>query len=391
MFKKLKELRAKKNQLAEQRNTLITEIRTAVDASDEAEARSKSLQKEKLEARMEIIDEEIESVLALIEEERGGLPNGGEHRGNAEKTPQETRTLQLRAMAKTILRRELNEEERAAISVTNNGAIVPQEFIPQIEKLREGYPSLKQYCHVIPVNSNAGKMPVKKQSTRKLANLVEDTELTKAMLETQPLAYDIDDYGLLAPIDNSLLEDEGINFLDYVDEEFAECAVNTENDEIIAILEALLPKQAGDDIADMVKVINKLSPNARSRAVIVTNSEGRGYLDGLVDKQGRPLLKELSDGGTLIFKGRPVIEVDDVAMPIVEGKYDFYIGDTNSLIKFFDRKQYLVDQSKEAGYTKNQTVVRIIERFDVKGAIDKTDARVSKFGVKLTITPPAQV
>lgn len=389
MFKKLKELRAKKADLEQRKATLTQEIRSLAKDENEAEARSKALEKEKVEARMEIIEEEIEAVMDAIEEERSKTPPGGREIQTGEKrSKEEIRSLQIRAMAKSITRTELSQEERSVISSENNGAIIPQEFVDEFEKLKEGYPSLKSYCHVIPVNSLNGKMPVKKQATRKLANLVKDTELTKAMIETQPLAYDIDDYGLLAPIDNGLLEDGEINFLEYVNEEFAECSVNTENDQIITTVKALLTEKAGADHTDLIKAINGLSPNARKNAVIITNSEGRGYLDGLMDKQGRPLLKELSDGGELTFKGRPVVEVDAECMPITPSKYEFIIADMKTLIKFFDRKQYLIDKSTEAGYTKNQTIVRIIERFDVKGAIEKSDNRVGKFGVKINITEP---
>ena len=386
LFAKLKELRAKKKELEEKRSTLVSEIRTAAADNKEDEARKKSIEKERVEARSEILEEEIQNVLDLIEEERSQGTKGKQINKTEERSKEETRSLQLRAMANTILKNQLTEEERSVISSDNNGAIIPQEFITEFEKLKEGYSSLKQYCHVIPVNSLSGKMPVRKGTTpSKLANLVKDKELVNAMIETQPLSYDIDDYGLLAPIDNSLLEDGSINFLEYVNEEFAECAVNTENAEIIDRALELLKVEAGKDYNALVKAINNLAPNARNRAIIITNSEGRAYLDGLMDKQGRPLLKELSDGGELIFKGRPVIEVDSEVMPVTADKAEFILADLKTLIKFFDRKQYLIDQSKEAGYTKNQTIVRIIERFDTKGAIEKTDERVKKFGVKIDI------
>ena len=202
LFKRLKELRAKKNKYTEEIRNLVSEIRSLASEEKEDEARVKSIEKERIEARMEVVDEEIQNVMDAIEENRNSNPVPNFIK-NDDKT--ETRKLQLSAMAKTVRGRELNEEERNVMSSTNNGAIIPQEFVSEFEKLKQGYPSIKQYCHVIPVVSNAGKMPVRAGSTiNKLANLVEDQELVKAMLSTKPLAYDIDDYGLLAPIDNSL-------------------------------------------------------------------------------------------------------------------------------------------------------------------------------------------
>lgn len=383
LFERLKELRAKKKELEEKRSGIIEEIRSLAKDKKEEEARSKALEREKIEARMEIIEEEIESVMAAIDEERKNTNLTGGRVIKNEDSKEEKRSLQLSAMSKTIRGIQLNEEERDVMSSTNNGAVIPQEFVNEFEKLKEGYSSLKEHCHIIPVNRNAGKMPVRAGATvDKLANLAEDTELVKAMLKTQPMTYDIDDYGLLAPIDNSLLEDSEINFLEFVNEEFAEFAVNTENSEVVKQAKEVLAEETINDYTGLIKTINSLVPNARKRAVIVTNSDGRAYLDGLMDKQGRPLLKELSDGGDLIFKGRPVIELEESIFEAGD-ETKFIVSDFKTLIKFLDRKQYLIDQSKEAGYTKNQTVARIIERFDVNSPLDKSsDAdKIRKFGV----------
>ncbi|HFD0307732.1 TPA: phage major capsid protein [Clostridium perfringens] len=383
LFERLKELRAKKKDLEEKRSGIVEEVRSLAKEGKEDEARSKAIEREKIEARMEIIEEEIESVMEAIEEERSNSNFLGGRALGGEGSKEEKRSLQLSAMSKVVRGISLSEEERDVMSATNNGAVIPQEFVNEFEKLKEGYPSLKSYCHVIPVVRNEGKLPVRSGgSVTKLANLAEDTELVKAMMKTKPMAYDINDYGLLAPIDNSLLEDSQINFLEFVNEEFAEYAVNTENGEIITQANAILATEEVKDYTEIVKKINSLVPNARSRAVIVTNSIGRGYLDGLMDKQGRPLLKELSDGGSLIFKGRDVVELDSTTFNTGE-EIKFIIADLKTLIKFMDRKQYLIDQSKEAGYTKNQTIARIIERFDVESPLKKSEdtAVIRKFGL----------
>lgn len=388
LFERLKELRAKKKELEEKRSGIVEEIRSLAKDKKEEEARSKALEREKIEARMEIMEEEIESVMTAIDEERKNTNFTGGKVINDGDSKEEKRSLQLSAMSKHLRGIQLSEEERDVMSSTNNGAVIPQEFVNEFEKLKEGYPSLKEHCHVIPVTRNTGKMPVRSgASVNKLANLEKDTELVKAMLKTAPMAYDIDDYGLLAPIDNSLLEDSEINFLEFVNEEFAEFSVNTENAEIVKQAKAILAEENISDYVGLVTAINSLAPNARKKAVIVTNSDGRAYLDGLMDKQGRPLLKELSDGGDLIFKGRPVIELEESIFEAGESNTKFMIGDLKTLIKFMDRKQYLIDQSKEAGYTKNQTIARIIERFDVKSPLDKSSdaVKIRKFGVILKL------
>ena len=43
-----------------------------------------------------------------------------------------------------------------------------------------------------------------------------------------------------------------------------------------------------------------------------------------------------------------------------------YVGSMFDYVKFFDRKAVTVDVSREAGFTKNATFLRAIERFDVE-------------------------
>ena len=84
LFERLKELRAKKKELEEKRSGIVDEVRSLAKEGNEEEARIKVLEREKIEARMEIIEEEIESVMEAIEEERsnskflGGKSLGGE-------------------------------------------------------------------------------------------------------------------------------------------------------------------------------------------------------------------------------------------------------------------------------------------------------------------------
>ena len=52
-------------------------------------------------------------------------------------------------------------------------------------------------------------------------------------------------------------------------------------------------------------------------------------------------------------------------LPNNETKVPFYIVNLRALVKFFDRKGIEVAKSTEAGFTLNQTFVRLVKRFDV--------------------------
>jgi HK97 family phage major capsid protein len=363
-FKKIKgEIWMKKiDELKQQLNAVKEEIRNLLAQDKVAEAEAKMAEKRALESKI-AIQEELDK-----EEERNV-----EEKMSKTLTIRENKNpdLEYRAISKYLMKKDMTPEERASVNVGNSGAIMPEGFINQVQVLTKGFPSLKQYTHVIPVTTNTGKMPISKGSTtRKLAKLATDTELVKEMITTVPVDFAVEDYGKIIPIENSVLEDAGVDFYqNVVAPDFAECAVNTENEKIIEVVAAKAAAGAsGTDYKAIIKTINtKIPPALLGRTVILTNQDGYDYLDDLYDSNGRPLLSDnLSNEGSKLFKGRPVVTLDNADLtPLTDGKKPFYIVNLYALIKFFDRKTVEVATSTEAGFTFNQTFVRVIERFDI--------------------------
>ncbi|MDN4093569.1 phage major capsid protein [Brevibacillus agri] len=287
--------------------------------------------------------------------------------------------LEYRAISKYLLRKEMTAEERASVNVGNSGAIMPEGFINQVQVLTDGFPSLKQYTHVIPVSTNTGKIPISQGLTeRKLAKLATDTALVQQMITTTPVEFAVDDYGLIIPVENSVLEDAGVNFYQQiVAPEYAEASINTENEQILSVVQAnAVAGASGSDYKAIIKTLNtKIKPSLLGGTVIVTSQTGYDYLDTLTDNNGRPLLTDsLSQAGGKLFKGRPVVVLADEAItPETDGKMPFYITNLRALVKFFDRKQVEVATSTEAGFTYNQTFIRVVQRFDVVKADNRAN------------------
>ena len=283
--------------------------------------------------------------------------------------------IEYRAVTKTLLGQELTQEERASVNIGNSGAMLPEGFIKEVLVLREGFPALKPYCHVIPVTTNTGKMPISEGVTnRKLAKLATDTEIVKEMITAKPLEYAVEDYGKIVPVENSVLEDAGVDFYSQVlAPEYAECEVGSENEEILKVITENAVTFPGSDYKAINKCINKVVPLLKKGLVIVTNQTGFDYLDGLEDSTGRPLLKDsLAVEGGSTFKGKEIVVLaDEDLAPVTAEKIPFYVVNLRSLVKFFNRKGIEIAKSAEAGFTFNQTFVRMIKRFDVV----KCDAR----------------
>jgi HK97 family phage major capsid protein len=361
-MKKVDELRQQLSQLKDEVRSLNGDINKV----DEAE--TKMVQVRALEKQIKLQEE-------LDKEEEREVETKMEKRTNAVETRKEDKVeLEYRAIAKHLLGKEMTAEERASINVSNNGAILPEGFVNQLVLLQKGFPALKPYTHVIPVTTNTGKMPISNGSaTRKLAKLATDTEMVKEMITTTPIEFAVEDYGKLYPVENSVMEDSAVEVInEIIAPDVAECQVNSENAEIIALVKAnAVAGAAGTDYKAITKTLNtKVLPSLLARTVIVTNVDGYDYLDGLVDGNQRPLLTDsLAVEGGKVFKGREVVVLDKADLPeVTAGKKPFYIVNLYALVKFFDRKGYEIAKSSEAGFTYNQTLVRVIGRFDtVKG------------------------
>lgn len=272
------------------------------------------------------------------------------------------------ALNKALLGKPLTEAENALIEKTgeDGGYLVPVEQKTEIEELKREQLPLKDYCNVIPVKTKSGKMPLEVESSDELTNFDEMEELNQSTIKFGQIEWDVKDYGDIIPVSNTLLQDEKASLTSYIGRRFAKKAVRTENKKIIEVLKTLTPAEiTGHE--GIKKTINVTLPTAIAKsAKIYTNQNGFDYLDGLMDANGRPLLKpDLAGGDIYKYKGKEIVVVDNKTMPNVEGKMPFFVGDMTSFMAFFDRGVYEVAVSKEAGFTKNATYLRCIERFDL--------------------------
>lgn len=252
------------------------------------------------------------------------------------------------------------------------GYLVPAAQFNEIKELRRKLVELKQYCNIIPVKSNHGRMPIEVGAADKLTNFEELTDITSSTITFGAVDFQTADYGDIIPISNSLLADEKANLTRFVGKRFSKKAVRTENEKILAIVKTAT-KVTGTSHLDILTALNvKLDPAISQSAIILTNQTGFDYLDKLVDTQNRPLLTpSLADPTKYVFKGRTVVVLSDADIPPASKKQLFYIGDLAEFVAFFDREEVTMAVSKEAGFVKNATLMRVIERFDVKKVDDK--------------------
>ncbi|MCS4463342.1 phage major capsid protein [Clostridium botulinum] len=68
--------------------------------------------------------------------------------------------------------------------------------------------------------------------------------------------------------------------------------------------------------------------------------------------------------GVEYFHEKPIITVDDILLPVSEGKTQvFYVANMNEAVKYCDRKAVTIARSTEAGFKDDTVKLRILERF----------------------------
>lgn len=352
-------------ELKQEIERLTSETRSLLDEKKINESKVKMEELRGLKESLKIQQE-------LEEEEKRDLENQNQSEKEVRNVD---KNLECRALVKAMLGKNLTEEERKVITDgnfnSNTFAIIPSEFIDKVMLLREGYKSLKDYCDVIEVESDNGKMPIASLNDE-LADLEEDTAMIETMLDTKEIPFKVKDKGLLKKVGNNLLEDSPVSFINGVlAPNFAVASINKENKEICSVVATSAKSvTVGADakVEDVLaNTISKEVPAVRSGLVIITNNEGYAYLDNLKDASTNAKHKDISyDGDTLYFKHKEVIEMSDKLLPALTSgkKIVFYVVNLKT-VPFFDRKQIEIAKSTEAGFIANKTLIRAIERFDV--------------------------
>lgn len=288
-----------------------------------------------------------------------------------------------RLFNRVVLGKPITDEERQFLNAVGTpgqveatdgkgGYLVPVEQFNQIKELRRNKVELKTLCNVQPVKSLSGKQPIEKNSNGELIAFDELNAITMSDIDFGQIEYKVKDYGDIIPVSNTLLADENANLTGYIGKRFVKKAINTENKKIIAELKTLTPKPIAD-YTGINKTLNvDLDPAISENAVIITNQTGFDFLDNLTDKQNRPLLEvNLQNTTQKIFKGRKIVVVSDEMLPMNTTKAPVFVGDMTEFITFFDREGLELAVSTEAGFTKNATFMRAIERFDIAKVDDK--------------------
>lgn len=285
--------------------------------------------------------------------------------------------LRNRVFNKMVFGRTLDAQEREFADAAGTpglvettpgkgGYIVPEEQISILREYRRANLALRSFCGYQTVTSDTGKRPTLSSEKGKLVAFDELKEINQDDLDFGQITYKISSYGDIIPVSNELAADNNINLMEVIGRRFATKSINTENDKILA----KLPTR-GTAITDYKGILNalntKIDPMQAISAIVLTNQSGFDYLDELTDTQGRPLLTpSLADPSIMTLRGKIIVPVSDSILATQTAGIPFYVGAMAEAVAFFDRQQVAIEASSDAGFTKNATYIRAIERFDVE-------------------------
>ena len=282
------------------------------------------------------------------------------------------------ALVRYLQGKKLTAEERTLLVETTTpgegqnsmAVIVPQDIYTEINELKRQYKSLKQYTDVQSTGTNSGSFVFEPgDSIEPFVDVDEGTEigeLTSPNLRQQKFA--ITDKGGILPISNTLLSDEAGGLMKYIMKWIARKSTVTDNVKILSVLNGHGIKIKASTPDEVKSAMNtKLDPELLSTAVIITNQNGFDIMDNWKDAVGRPILQDHPTEKTKKTLGGVTIEVfANRTIKDVDGASPVYIGNLEEAIKFMDREQLAIAVSTEAGFTKNLTLVRALQRDDVE-------------------------
>lgn len=277
-------------------------------------------------------------------------------------------------LAKTF---KMEATGQAGATGAKGGYLIPQEFVTPIAEARAEYIALKDLCTLKLVSRMTGVMPKAAAENGKLLAFDENNAINQSTIDFGQVSFNIKTRGDIIPVSNELLADADVDLVGFVNQRFAKKAINSENDDIVKIMDTLVAS-AITDYKGIIKALNtELDPAIAADAVIITNQDGFNYLDTATDNDGKPILTySFADFKATLLRGHKIVYLSNSAIPTKTNKIPFYVGSLADFAYFFEREGVALAADSSAGFTTNTTYLRVLERYDVQKVNEKAMAKL---------------
>ena len=259
------------------------------------------------------------------------------------------------------------------------GLTIPQDIQTAIHQLVRQFDSLQPYVNVEAVTTQTGSRVYEKWSDIKpLSDLddedavISDNDDPKLML----IKYTIHRYAGITTATNSLIKDTAENILAWLEQWIAKKVVVTRNQKIIEQMNAVPNKPTITNFDDIIDMINTaVDPAIKATSIIMTNTSGFNVLSKVKNAMGDYLMQpDPKAPDSYLIRNKKVVEISDRWLPNGGTKaapvYPIYCGDLKQAVTLFDRENMsiLTTNIGAGSFEKDQTKIRVIDRFDVEAA-----------------------
>lgn len=291
----------------------------------------------------------------------------------------------------------LNEAEKSALlSTTTTGVNGEENLLPEdvqlaIHELRRTHLSARDLVTVTNVSTLTGQTTYDTADTQELEALTDGDVIVEADApKFRNVQWAIDFYAKLLPISNILIGAEKSGLMAYLNRWFLKSSVNTENKAIFTMLKTFTPtpKALKGWSTFQHSILTDLDPSMLLDGVIVTNQTGYALLAGEKDENGRGILQDNPATPTKkIFEGLTVHVFPNAQLPDLTAgtKAPVFYGSLKAGVEFKNYESLQFAVSQHFLFNKNQTVMRVIQGFDlvkiddeavIYGAFEATPAPV---------------
>ncbi|GAB6150211.1 phage major capsid protein [Clostridium novyi] len=337
-------------------NEMETEVRGLLEGDKIEEAKVKMEEVRAMKSKIQIQEELEAEEKRDLEKQKETEKRGNE---NMEKLNE------MRCAVKYALGEQMTEEERKMVKTSDNSAIIPKEFVNDLQEIKKGFGSLKELCDVIPVTKNEGTIPVVDLDQNEMLDVAEGSDIVDGTLCTTDVQFKCSKVGLKQTITNETIDDAVISIENLARKNFANIATVKENKKILDVItKNATAIEGAKDYADIENAIDGSLPSVKDGLLTVTNVTGYCYLKNMKDKQGRSLDLITRVGDKEYFNGKEIRYVEDAMLPVTkEKKYVFYVANLKEAVKYIDRKQITIKKWEDND--DDTTKMSILERLDV--------------------------
>ncbi|GEO65909.1 phage major capsid protein [Levilactobacillus spicheri] len=287
------------------------------------------------------------------------------------------------------------------------GLTIPQDIQTAINTLVRQYDNLQQYVNREAVSTQTGSRVFEKWSD--VTPLIDLDDETATIGDNDDpkltlIKYVIHRYGGITTATNSLLKDTADNLMAWLTQWIAKKVVVSRNTKIIEAMNNA-PKKPTlakfDDIIDMINTA--VDPAIKATSFLLTNTSGYNELCKVKDAMGNYLLQpDPTQPDRMIVRGKRVVMIADKWLPnngtTAAPVYPLYYGDLSQAVTLFDRENasLLTTNIGAGAFEKDQTKIRVIDRFDVEatdteafvaGSFSKIADQPANFAAGSTTTP----